>query len=121
MHPPPKAAAASWSVFHGWKPPSNPIHPHPVWRVFRQWISDAERGRVGLQERLNELRGEWSKRLAGLGGDPGACDWSSFRPLRLSREEDWSDWLTHLIQESQEGEFARFLFEMPGEGKSREF
>jgi hypothetical protein len=33
----------------------------------------------------------WDERLRDLGGDPAREDWSRFRPLRLSREEDWSD------------------------------
>lgn len=40
-----------------------------------------------------------------------AFDFESFRPLRISREEDWSDWLAHLIQTSTMGTFARDLFD----------
>ena len=45
----------------------------------------------------------WADRLADLGGEPVCQDWSRFRPLRLSREEDWSDWLAHLIETSSTG------------------
>src|SRR5262249_34086145 len=44
-------------------------------------------------QRLAAARAPWNKRLAELGGDPWDYDWDRFRPLRLSREEDWSDWL----------------------------
>jgi hypothetical protein len=53
---------------------------------------------------------EWNKRLAELGGDPATLDFSAFRPLRLSREEDWSDWLAHLLETSQTGRLAANLF-----------
>jgi hypothetical protein len=43
--------------------------------------------------------------LQDLGGDPLREQWSAFRPLRLSREEDWSDWLAHLIRTSRTGTF----------------
>ncbi|MDP1823899.1 MAG: hypothetical protein Q8L48_11675 [Archangium sp.] len=53
---------------------------------------------------------EWNERLAGLGGDPATFDFSAFRPLRLSREEDWSDWLAHLLETSKTGRLAGSLF-----------
>jgi hypothetical protein len=43
--------------------------------------------------------------------DPCRKDWSQFRPLRLSREEDWSDWLAFLIAESN-GDFINNLLQI---------
>jgi hypothetical protein len=55
--------------------------------------------------RVQEWLIEGDAQLAELGGDPLRDAWYSFRPLRLSREEDWSDWLAHLIQTSRTGIF----------------
>jgi len=55
-----------------------------------------------------ELR--WEKRLRPLCGDQTTINWSKFRPLRRSREEDWSDWLAWLLETSQTGFFADSLF-----------
>lgn len=52
----------------------------------------------------------WNGLLGALGGDPAALDWSDFRPLRTSREEDWADWFQHLLRTSSSGTFARTLF-----------
>lgn len=59
---------------------------------------------------LDAEQGEWNRRLAELGGDPATLDLSSFKPLRLSREEDWSDWLAHLLVTSKTGRLAASLF-----------
>lgn len=60
------------------------------------------------QEFLDRLS-QWNRLLNDLGGDPSTRSWTSFRPLRLSREEDWSDWLAHLIESSRTGQFAASL------------
>jgi hypothetical protein len=52
----------------------------------------------------------WDERLGDLGGDPAREDWSRFRPLRLTREEDWSDWLAHLLEHSRSGRFSARFF-----------
>lgn len=52
----------------------------------------------------------WDELLADLGGDPGSRDWTGFRPLRQYREEDWSDWLAQLLEDSESGLFAAALF-----------
>jgi len=43
-------------------------------------------------------------------GDPSRSNWSHFRPLRVDREEDWSDWLQHFIATSTTGHFSHQLF-----------
>ncbi len=61
------------------------------------------------QSELEAERRAWNARLADIGGDPSQYRWRGFRPLRTSREEDWSDWLQHLLATSASGAFARFL------------
>ena len=48
-------------------------------------------------------------KLEYLGGDPLLRNWIDFRPLRLDREEDWSDWLAFLIKTSKFGFLSREL------------
>jgi hypothetical protein len=65
--------------------------------------------------RLHELESEvieeercWSAALEPL-GEISVLDWRRFRPLRLRREEAWSDWLGHLLETSRSGVFAQGL------------
>ena len=71
----------------------------------------------GMLERrhaeLEPLLQRWDEALAALGGDPTHVDWDRFRPLRLEREEDWSDWLAFLFERSETGAFAGALFGEP--------
>lgn len=60
--------------------------------------------------RLDTCLREWDRALNDIGGDPSREDWEKFRPLRLSREQDWSDWLAYLLALSRTGRFpARLL------------
>ena len=43
--------------------------------------------------------------------DPSEHDWSSFRPLRISREEDWSNWLAYLLESSSSHLLAKSIFD----------
>lgn len=61
--------------------------------------------------RILALADEWDCQLQYLGGDPIFQNWESFRPMRLSREEDWTDWLSHLCSEST-GPFLSILFDL---------
>lgn len=71
-----------------------------------QWhaLLDADLLLLEAEQRL------WNERLDHLGGDPATLNLSAFRPLRLSREEDWSDWLAHLLESSKTGRLAASLF-----------
>jgi hypothetical protein len=60
--------------------------------------------------RLADAIERWDLRLADIGGDPAREDWSTFRPLRISREEDWSDWLAHILERSRSGRFPARVF-----------
>ena len=62
---------------------------------------------------LNSLLEKWDLHLSDLGGDSTHCDWATFRPLRLTREEDWSDWFAHLLATSNTGKFAHWLLQIP--------
>ncbi|WP_224247029.1 hypothetical protein [Hyalangium gracile] len=71
--------------------------------------SAAQRMMAEESNRFEEALAESAPRWEVLGGDPLSNDWSRFRPLRLGREEDWSDWLAHLLESSSTGAFARSL------------
>jgi hypothetical protein len=65
---------------------------------------------VPATARYQLLKHKWDRRLRPLGGDPATLPFDDFRPLRLSREEDWSDWLAWLLRTSETGAFAEVLF-----------
>lgn len=62
--------------------------------------------RLEVAARMHEL----SAAMEDLGvGDPSSTDLANFRPLRLRREEAWSDWLAHFLESSVTGSFAGAL------------
>ncbi|MDD5306020.1 MAG: hypothetical protein PHU25_01745 [Deltaproteobacteria bacterium] len=81
-----------------------------TWSVFDRLTELAREKVWHITTERAELLGPWDVALQDLGGDPCRRDWSKFRPLRLSREEDWSDWLAHLLESSATDRFARALF-----------
>src|SRR6476646_7374272 len=94
-----------WSVFEAFRRPAE----QRSWSGAAAWTSAIE-ARVGIhRDALARLRRSWDNSLVDLGGDPSARDWTSFRPLRRDREEDWSDWLAQLIEDSRTGRFALAL------------
>jgi len=94
-----------WSVFEGFRRPVE----QRSWSGVAAWTSAIE-ARLGTErDALARLRRSRDDSLADLGGDPSARDWTSFRPLRRDREEDWSDWLAQLIEDSRTGWFALAL------------
>lgn len=95
-----------WSAIDGWRAPAS----HVGWAAADAWsISFRKVGEVSAAA-LAQLVERWDERLKDVGGDPSHEDWAAFRPLRLSREEDWSDWLGHLIEHSRSGRFVERLF-----------
>lgn len=82
------------------------------WGVFHEFEEDYKSIISERYEVINKLLKNWNDLLKDLNGDPTYYNWNDFRPLRLSREEDWSDWLAHLIATSKTGGFSRFLFKL---------
>jgi hypothetical protein len=92
----------AWAAFDGF---SRPIEQRTwagvlAWTAVIQAALGAERSALAQQRRSSDTL------LRDLGGDPNARDWTSFLPLRRHREEDWSDWLAQLIEDSKTGRFA---------------
>jgi hypothetical protein len=83
----------------------------PRWASLARWLELGDAVQTRQIRELAKLAAEWDQRLGQLGGDPCTRPWSTFRPLRLGREEDWSDWLAHLLETSRTGSFAAALFE----------
>lgn len=80
------------------------------WAGVDPWLAVGRRASSAATTRLERIRKSWDRRLSSLGGDPSGRDWTQFRPLRLSREEDWSDWLAWLLHWSESGTLAHHLF-----------
>lgn len=100
-----------WRVFDDWALPLAEDEPLPNWNVFDDMLSACNSVLQVFHTDLDKLLVEWDHLLlAEFGGDPTRQDWRNFRPLRLSREEDWSDWLAYLIERSEAGVFSHCLF-----------
>src|SRR5258708_3312707 len=100
-----------WDVFDSWvtHPPTTAGHLRD-WAVFDPWLAAAESRARPLREEVIALRQDWANRV---GTEVDDRDWTTFRPLRLDREEDWSDWLDHLIATNDS--FAARLLKNPSE------
>lgn len=96
----------TWSIVEGWTPPRTTV----TWASERAWAPLLAAVAASQTVELSRELEEWDRDLQAFGGDPARHDWSAFRPLRLSREEDWSDWLAHTIEMSQTGRFPARLF-----------
>src|SRR5262245_37323887 len=94
--------ALSWAIFETFRRPVD----DRSWSGVVEWKA-APAAPLGPGRRtIARLRRASDQLLVALGADPSARDWTSFRPLRRDREEDWSDWLAQLIEESRTGRFA---------------
>ena len=99
----------SWQIFDNWDYISRNIFPTYNWSIFEEMsLSLTSIYNLKISE-LNTFLEQWNSKLILFGGDPSNYDWNKFRPLRLSREEDWSDWLIYLISESRTGYFPKYL------------
>ncbi len=102
----------SWNVFDFWQLQKKQQTNNLRWKAFDDLQPYYE---IIIENQFNELLPlvyKWNKILYKLGKDPTNHNWEKFRPLRLSREEDWSDWFAHLIETSTTGIFAKNLFEI---------
>lgn len=81
----------------------------PSWDKVEAWIKPLREKYFGellslvknSQEKLN------NKKLT----EPAYRDWSNFRPLNLEDENDWSDWLAHILETAPTGYFAKELLD----------
>lgn len=100
-----------WNIFSDWYPPKEEKAENMEWEVFEDLITYYEQVVENKYGELTSLLKEWDKKIVDLGGDPTYLNWDLFRPLRLNREEDWSDWLSHLIATSKTGLFSKYLLD----------
>ena len=101
---------SSWSIFDNWNYKVKEKKFYPDWHLFDSMVSTLSLFYKKKCKEFQSLHGKWDKKLKSYGGEPSNFNWDSFRPLRLTREEDWTDWLIHLISESQTGYFSSHLF-----------
>jgi len=110
---------SKWDVFRNWdyQLPYKIVFSDKGWSVFDQLIEKSEKCYEMEKIEIISLLDEWNVRLKDYGGDSTYHNWNKFRPLRLDREEDWSDWLEHLVVSSKTGFFSRILFKLGGLSK----
>lgn len=109
----------TWQIFAGWTPPAVVPEYDLEWEPLDVLISYYDEVIRARYRELEPLLSSWDKQLEEYGKDPTRMDWKEFRPLRLSREEDWSDWLAHLISSSVTGVSAAYLFGKKAEDEIR--
>jgi hypothetical protein len=102
--------AKNWSAFDGFQRFASPVRRW-TWTGVGSWQETLEAGLKLRRAELAERRREWDVALRDLGlRDPSAVDRTGFRVLRREREEDWSDWLAQLIEDSKTSSFAERFF-----------
>ena len=63
----------------------------PAWKVFEYIFTTYSTVIDSLYKESDTLIEQWDKELLELAQDPTHSNWHEFGPLRLQREEDWSD------------------------------
>lgn len=96
----------TWSTFDSFRVPSVAL---PSWSAADPLAHRAVLLETADSRALTREVAQWNERLAAFGGDPSRGDWSRFRPLRTEREEDWSDWLQHLVATATTATLLRHL------------
>lgn len=104
--PDPAAVAPSWRFLDTWR--VEQPGARASWARAELWIAAAADSAARAEHDLAGHVRSWNRWLEPL-GEVSKRDWTEFRPLRLEREEAWSDWLAHLFAESSTGSFAREL------------
>ena len=98
-----------WSIFNKLIEKAEPLKSYS-WDIMNSaWIEDYNNYLSDLRLEYKQHLKNSNKSLKALGGDPSQRSWKNFRPLRLSREEDWADWLMHLVEHSETGILAHSL------------
>jgi hypothetical protein len=103
-------SADEWGIFAEWHEPASARDGRYSWGTTEELVAAHRKYEHAIQEVIESRLAGWDQDLAEFGGDPMRRDWTGFRPLRLSREEDWSDWLAFLIEISTTGVSASQLF-----------
>ena len=103
-----------WCSFDGWQRP-NAVEPRvhdelQSWAALDSWTALAGAAADQEEATVREQVQEWAMRLKDLGGEPSFSDWAGFRPLRLTREEDWSNWLGFLLSQPSGHALVKHLF-----------
>lgn len=85
--------------------------PIDVW--WNRYVEEQEDGLIELQNIIDELNSRWAASECLFDRDPLVEDWTETSPragpLRTNQEENWSQWLAHLVRSSG-GDFSRELF-----------
>ena len=118
-----------WSFVEVFKAPvstnvakTRQVSEMPDWDSAAEISVALQKAAAQIQGRLENTLARWDTKLGQLGGDPQRQEWQHFRPLRLRREEDWSDWLAHLLATSKSGQLGYKLFrEIVGSKRQGEF
>lgn len=88
--------------------PAEGVGPQVAWAALEEWREVAGRAAAAAESELAAAARRWQGWLEPL-GEVSSLDWRRFRPLRLSREEAWTDWLAHLLEHSSSGLLAEAL------------
>src|SRR6266567_5070377 len=107
---PSSESGGSWHRVEEWTAKRSSLAA-PSWEAVRLLKKRAEGAFALYKNRYLDLQQNWEQRLKPLCGELYSAEWGTFRPLRLSREEDWSDWLAWLLGTSTSGVLAQTLFE----------
>lgn len=86
---------------------------HTVDSWWKRFVREQESGLIELREQLDTLNQLWEQSLCTYDNDPLVGDWTETNPqdgpLRTTQEENWSQWLAHLLRDST-GDYCAELF-----------
>lgn len=91
------------------------------WSDIDPWWQQVSRARTddleAIEELLKELDAQWRASRCVFDTDPLAADWDGSGPqsgpLRTNQEENWSQWLAHLLDSAPEHFYSTLLVEPP--------